>query len=103
MDDKNHFADLILMHDAVALQDKAFHERLAGYINSLILNNFDDLIYLLYKVDVSEKKLKSVLKENLQEDAANIIASLLIERQLQKLKLKAEFRTDKFDDEAERW
>ena len=35
---------------------------------------------LLYRIDVSEAKLKKVLHENPNEDAAGLIADLIIER-----------------------
>ncbi|MDN3659301.1 hypothetical protein QWZ08_26890 [Ferruginibacter paludis] len=77
---------------------------LAEKINSLIKNNFDQLVYLLYRVDVDEARLKTVLKENPQQDAGKIIARLLIERQLQKITLRKQF-TKKEDgtNEEEKW
>ncbi len=77
---------------------------LAEKINGLIKNNFDQLIYILYRVDVNETKLKQVLKENPQEDAGKIIAHLLIERQLQKIELRKQF-TPKGDEmnEEDKW
>ena len=83
---------------------EAVENYLAGKINGLIKNNFDQLIYILYRVDVNEKKLKQLLKEKPQEDAGKIIACLLIERQLQKIELRKQF-TKKGGEETgeERW
>jgi hypothetical protein len=77
---------------------------LADKINGLIKNNFDHLVYILYRVDVDEAKLKNVLKENPQQDAGKIIARLLIERQLQKITLRKQF-TKKEDgiNEEDKW
>jgi hypothetical protein len=78
-------------------------EKLAEYINHLINDNFEQLIYILYKVDVNESKLKKLLKEN--PDAASVISDLIIERQLQKIKTRKEFRSsdkEKNSDE-EKW
>jgi hypothetical protein len=77
---------------------------LADKINGLIKNNFDHLVYILYRVDVDEAKLKNVLKENPQQDAGKIIARLLIERQLQKIILRKQF-TKKEDgiNEEDKW
>ncbi len=63
-------------------------------INDLITNNFQHLIYVLYKVDVSENKLKKVLSENKQTDAASIIADLILERLQQKINARNEFKTN---------
>lgn len=77
---------------------------LAEKINALIKNNFDQLIFILYRVDVDETKLKQLLKQNPQQDAAKIIARLLIERQLQKIDLRKKFtKNDDVINEDEQW
>ena len=38
-------------------------ERLTDYINDLINHNFNKLVNLLYKIDVSESRLKQLLDE----------------------------------------
>jgi hypothetical protein len=79
-------------------------ENLAAHINHLINNDFQQLVMLLYKVDVNESKLRSVLIENKNDDAGNIISQLIIERQLQKIKTRKEF-SQKRDDNSneEKW
>lgn len=90
--------------DATTLQDGRLQEQLASYINELILRNFDRLISLLYRMDIPEQKLKALLKANEQEDAGHIIASLMIERQLQKIKTRQESAgNDVAYDDEERW
>lgn len=80
------------------------HTELAAYINNLIKNNFDKLIACLYRIDVNEEKLKSLLQQNPGEDAGNIIATLIIERQEQKIKFRKQFSQQKNDfDEEEKW
>ena len=61
-------------------------KRLSSHINFLIQSDFQKLVSILYRVDVSESKLKHLLKENQGFDAANIITDMIIERQLQKIK-----------------
>jgi hypothetical protein len=65
---------------------------LAAKINTLIKNDFNFLVQILYRIDVNESKLKQVLKENPTEDAGKIIAALLIERQLQKVNTRKQFK-----------
>ena len=80
------------------------HAQLADYINNLIKNDFDKLISYLYRIDVNEQKLKTLLQQNPEEDAGNIIASLIIERQQQKLKSRQRFSQQQTDfDEEEKW
>ena len=79
-------------------------ERLSIQINYLIEKDFQKLVSLLYRVDVSETKLKNLLLENPGENAGNIIAELVIERQLQKIKSRQQFKPKNDDiDESEKW
>jgi hypothetical protein len=77
---------------------------LAEKINTLIKNDFNLLVQILYRVDVNEARLKQLLKDNASEDAGKIIGALLVERQLQKINTRKQFtrRDDTFSEE-ERW
>ena len=80
------------------------HTHLSDYINNLIKNDFDKLIAYLYRIDVNEQKLKTLLQEFPLQDAGNIIASLIIERQEQKIKTRKQFSQQDTDfDEEEKW
>jgi hypothetical protein len=80
------------------------HALLSAYINMLIKDDFDKLITYLYRIDVNEQKLKSLLQQNPNEDAGNIIATLIIERQQQKIKIRQQFNQQRNDfDEEEKW
>jgi hypothetical protein len=93
---------LFATKEEILLQDSFFLDELAAEINQLILTNFERLVHLLYRIDVSETKLKTLLKENPDKDAGKLIALLMVERQLQKIKLKS--TTQENDDcEEERW
>jgi hypothetical protein len=86
----------ILLSEAAAL--------LAVYINKLIEADFHKLISILYRLDVSETKLRQLLEENTGSDAGVIIADLIIERQIQKIKSRQQFgRKDNTIDENEKW
>ncbi len=62
-----------------------FYKDLEDHINWMINNEFEKLVQLLYRVDVDEQKLKALLNEG-GDNAAAIISTMIIERQLQKLK-----------------
>ena len=68
------------------ISSEQLKEKLSSHINHLIQHDFQKLVAVLYRVDVDEMKLKNLLKENTEADAASIITDLLIERQLQKIK-----------------
>ena len=68
------------------------HAALRGVINDLIQHDFQRLVSILYRVDVEENKLKKILKEQQGTDAAEIITSLIIERERQKIETRKKFR-----------
>jgi N-acetylglucosamine kinase-like BadF-type ATPase len=79
-------------------------QELTNHINYLINTDFEKLIYYLYRIDVNETKMKKLLQQEEGVNAGQLIARLIIDRQLQKIKSRAENRTDAVDNEdAERW
>jgi len=76
---------------------------LAERINTLIRSDFNALIQLLYKVDVSEAKLRALLKTHTDEDAGLLIARLILERQQQKILTRRQFQTGDPGSGEERW
>ena len=98
---------VILQHwDVSAPSDKkaALKKQLIHHINELLLHDFEKLVHLLYAVDVSEQKLKAELAAQPTCDAAELIATLLIKRQEEKLAARHAFPPAKEDiAEDERW
>ena len=82
---------------------KDLRTQLSQYINELLLHNFDGLLLLLYRVDVSEKQLKKVLAENKNTDAGELIADLILKRQEEKIALRRSFPPAKDISDDERW
>jgi len=78
-------------------------EKLKQHINDLIQHDFEKLVTLLYRIDVNETKLKQLLQQNSNVDAAEIITSLIIERQLQKIKSRNQFKQQDNISEDEKW
>jgi hypothetical protein len=79
-------------------------EKLSDQINYLIESDFQKLVSLLYRIDVSEAKLKEQLLEAHGIDAGKIIADLIIDRQIQKIRSRQQFKqNDKDIDDAEKW
>ena len=73
-------------------------------INFLIVNDFNKLIYILYRADINEQKLNKLLAENKKEDAGKIIAALFIQRHLEKIKSRHDHKANaENDSEEERW
>lgn len=105
MQDKDPIQELLirLTKENDLLEKEDIREKLAAYINHLLLNDFNRLIRILYRVDVSEQKLKQLLVDHPQTDAAVLISNLIIERELEKARSRASFRRDNNIDEADKW
>lgn len=87
-----------------SVKEEELINQLTAYINNLMNNNFQQLVQLLYRIDINENRLKHVLKENPGEDAGKIIAQLIIKRQAEKIKFRKEFNRNKPPgDDEERW
>jgi hypothetical protein len=92
----------LFLPDEISLDELQI--KLGSYINQLIQTDFQKLIMLLYRIDVSESKLKQLLQQHPEEDSGKIIAALIIERQVQKIKSRQQFsqKDDNFTEE-EKW
>jgi len=105
MENKEILIDSLKRDLQIELAEKISYEKikekLSTYVNYLITHDFQQLVMLLYKIDVSENKLRNMLQENKNEDAGNMIAQLIIERQLQKIKTRKEFSQKRNDDNSE--
>lgn len=101
---ESNIMDIVLSETNMEqLQQKNIFEDLSAYINHLIINHFDELISLLYRLDISEKKLKELLQKNATENSAPLIATLIIERQKQKIKSREMFKNSYDISEEEKW
>jgi hypothetical protein len=80
-------------------------DELAIAINSLLTSHFDKLISILYRMDVSEIKLRKLLTDHPEEDAGRMIAELMVERQAQKIRSRQQFKKTNNEniDENEKW
>jgi hypothetical protein len=85
------------------ISEKEIQDQLAAFVNNLINTNFERLVSLLYRIDVSEAKLKSLLQNNPDNNAGDIIAALIIERQLQKIKFRQQSHRNNTISEEEKW
>lgn len=93
---------------AVQINDQLSEDELikafAAHLNDMIVLDFSQLIIALYRIDVSEQKIRQTLKENPKADAGRIIAHLIVERQKQKIKTRELFRSKNEDiEEDEKW
>lgn len=79
----------------VNIEALTIHEakrRLLKLIQDLLDNNFNLLVNLLYRIDVSEIKLKQKLVDSSPDQLADEITELIIERQKQKLITREKYK-----------
>jgi hypothetical protein len=90
IDDRN---SLIPSADLVSLEE--FRKYLAEKLKYLLDEKFDTLVNILYKIDISEKKLSELFSGENRDFIPVSLADLIIERQLQKIKLRKLYKEGK--------
>jgi uncharacterized protein YwgA len=91
----------ISLSEAISLEE--LKQKLSLHINHLINHDFEKLVSLLYRVDVNENKMRRLLEQKRGEDAAGLIADLIIERQMQKIKSRRETKSNNDIPDDEKW
>lgn len=70
---------------------------LAWRVSQLINGNPDQLFSMLYRLDISERKIKEAMAQ--EGDVSKKIAVLIYERQLEKIISRQRFRSDHPEDD----
>ncbi|MGB3091327.1 MAG: hypothetical protein WBB20_15265, partial [Chitinophagaceae bacterium] len=86
-----------------SISSEELREKLIAHINALINQDFEKLVFLLYRIDVNESKMRYLLDQREGENAAGLIADLIIERQLQKIKSRKESKSNSDIPDEEKW
>jgi hypothetical protein len=74
-----------------------------SYINHLADTDLEKLVYLLYRIDVNENKIKNLLEGKSGNNAGELIAQAIIERQLEKVESRKKYKQGLDIDEEEKW
>lgn len=83
---------------------ETLQQKLAAHLSQIVEKDFQQFVWLLYRLDVSEKKVRDLLADPHQRQPLIAIASLIIERQLQKLKTREQSKPPTYlPDEEELW
>ncbi|MCS6818393.1 MAG: hypothetical protein RMJ53_10185 [Chitinophagales bacterium] len=80
----------------------ALRRALEQKVAALAQENMEHLLWLLYRVDVNEHKLKIELQKNAPEHAVSIIADAILERLEQKAETRKKY-SDRQNDEEYEW
>jgi len=99
---------LMLLQDDIIhfSSNEELRKYIVQFINRLITEDFNHLLFILYRIDVHEDKVRQLLQDNNGEHAAETITDLIIERQLQKITTRQQFKSQQNiheDEECELW
>ena len=78
--------DLALTDDALGdvADDDQLLDRLTEVVQQLIDEDFERLLLALYRIDVSEQRVKAAIEAGAPGAAARVIATLVLDRERQK-------------------
>ncbi len=76
--------------------------RLGERINEMIIHDFNGLVTILYRFDVDEKRIRNNLRVG-DHDSGRLIAQMIVDRLLEKIKTRRQYRRDDLIDENEKW
>ncbi len=78
--------------------------QLVTFVNELITKDFNQLVLLLYRLDINEKKLKQTLADHPDQNAGELIAQLIVDRQEEKKRSREAFKQKDWESsEEEKW
>lgn len=72
-----------------------FKKYLIVKLTEMIDNNFNLLVNTLYRIDISEQKLAELFGGKNRESIPEKLADLIIERQIQKIQFRRQYREGK--------
>ncbi|PVW15051.1 hypothetical protein [Marixanthomonas spongiae] len=71
---------------------KQLKAELAAHLDRLVATDFNKLVAILYRIDISEEKAKTALAaKDAHETAGEILAQLIVERQVQKIQFRQSY------------
>ena len=83
--------------------EEALLDNLSAIINNLINTDVNRLIGILYRLDISETRIRQTLHENSGKRAGELLAALVVERQLEKVKTRAQFKSQEDIPDEDKW
>ena len=98
----------LLAHE-FELETNASYEKLLKYIEAevdhLLVNNFEKLLWICYRVDVPETDIMDLLDDLNNTEPSKTIAYKLLDRQLEKIETRKKFKQELDDnvDEDLKW
>ncbi len=75
--------------------------KLSDIVSHLLDHDFEKLLFILYRIDVDEEKAKALLSRHTPDQAPDILADLIIQRQQKKDEVKKQFESGAKHAEAD--
>ena len=95
--DFNKFEEFSLLRDSDINTLEEFKLFLTKKLSDLMVKNFDEVLNILYQIDINESKVRDVIQSN-NNYKASLLADLIIERQLQKVKTRGKYKRNSTND-----
>jgi hypothetical protein len=86
--------------DSLTIQE--LEALLAEIVNGWIRSDFTRLVQFLYRIDISESRLRLLLEENTEEDTGQLLARLILERLWQKIETRRRYKPGPTTSDEER-
>lgn len=90
--------EIIAPDEIASIEEQTYEElqeKLATHLNHLLTTDINKLISILYRIDISQEKAMSALAENAQREMpGEILARLIIARQLEKVITRRKYKKD---------
>lgn len=99
----NNFIQAQIEKEAGIALHENWQTNFQEYINHLINHDFEKLVFLLYRIDVSEQKIKTLLENTSAVNASELIAQAIIERLEEKKLSRAKYKQTGEIAEEEKW
>lgn len=80
------------------LTEQQLFDLVANEVAYMLEHRMETLFSLLYRLDVSEKKIRAALAPDANDPANVLVARLIIDRQKQRIFTKRKYRQEKLDD-----
>lgn len=73
------------------LSFEQIHRILTIRIHELLEKNVEKLVFILYRIDVGQKRTDEIFNNPSKEEIASLLATAVIERQLEKVKTRRKY------------
>lgn len=80
------------------LQGKDIYDIVHEKVKELMNRNYGELANTYYRIDISERQLKDALNEDATHMESEVITTLILKRELQKVVYRNIFKQEKEDD-----